>query len=114
MMPEKDRRFLPVADRVDMRVILAAELGRFGTEKKLISTMDEMVAAGGADVLISDDNDELVMLRMDGDCYVVVTETGFLRVEPRRNSLALQTCERKAVSSERRPFSFRVADSAVL
>jgi hypothetical protein len=81
MMIEKDRRFLPVADRADMRVILAAELGRFGKEKKLISTMDAVVAAGAADVFISDDNDELVMLRIEGDCYVVVTETGFLRVD---------------------------------
>jgi hypothetical protein len=77
----KDRQFLPVADRADMRVILAAELGRLGTEKKLISTMDEMVIDGDADVFISDDNDELVMLRIEGDCYVVVTETGFLRVD---------------------------------
>jgi hypothetical protein len=78
---ENDRQFLPVGDRADMRVILAAELGRFGKEKKLISTMDEMVTAGVADVFISDDNDELVMLRIEGDCYVVVTETGFLRVD---------------------------------
>jgi hypothetical protein len=78
---ENDRQFLPVGDRADMRMILAAELGRFGKEKKLISTMDEMVTAGVADVFISDDNDELVMLRIEGDCYVVVTETGFLRVD---------------------------------
>jgi hypothetical protein len=78
---ENDRQFLPVGDRADMRVILAAELGRFGKEKKLISTMDEMVTAGVADVFISDDNDELVMLRIEGDCYVVVTDTGFLRVD---------------------------------
>jgi hypothetical protein len=84
MLPEKDRRFLPVVDRADMRVILAAELGRYGADKKLIDSMDWVVRECAADVFVSDDNDEVVMVRIDGDCYIVVTETGFIRVDPGR------------------------------
>jgi hypothetical protein len=80
MFSEKDRRFLPVADRADMRVILAAELGRSGADKKIIDSVDGAVCEGAADVFVSDDNDELIMFQIGGDCYVV-TETGILRVD---------------------------------
>src|SRR6185437_40794 len=84
MLPENDRQFLPVADRADMRVILAAELGRRGADKKLINAMDGVVREGAADVFVSDDDDELIMLRIDSDGYFVVCETGFLRVAGNR------------------------------
>jgi hypothetical protein len=82
-MPERDRVFRAVVDRNDMRVILAAELGRFGAEKKLIGSMDELVRKGVAEVFVSDDKDELVMLRVNEaiePCYVVVTEARLARV----------------------------------
>jgi hypothetical protein len=77
MLPETDRRFLPIADRADMRVILAAELGRFGADKKVIDSIDGIVREGAADVLVSDDNDELIMLR------ILWVRTKFWRSPPR-------------------------------
>jgi hypothetical protein len=82
MTAEKDRQFLRIAKRDDMRVILAFELGRFGYEKKQILEMDEEVAAGRADVLITDDTPERVLLRIGDGRYLNVTETGLFEVEP--------------------------------
>jgi hypothetical protein len=48
-MNQKDRQFLRIPKRDDMRVTLAAEMGRFGYEKKQILEMDEEVAAGRAE-----------------------------------------------------------------
>ena len=86
MFPENDRTFRPVIDRADMRVILAAELGRFGAEMRLIASTDEMVSVGIADVLVSDDDDELIMLQLSSEsepnevkCFVV-TADGLLRI----------------------------------
>jgi hypothetical protein len=80
MVLEKDRKFLPIGDRADMRVILAAELGRYGADKGWIDAMDGMVREGAADVFVSDDNDEVIMLRIGADCLIVVTESGFLKI----------------------------------
>lgn len=86
MTPEKDRRFLPVTDRADMRVILAATLGGFGVDKKLIDTMDGVVREAAGDVLISDDADEYVMFRLaetgadDQPICMLVQQSGFTRL----------------------------------
>ena len=85
MQSESNRIFRPVADRTDMRVILAAELGRFGAEKDLICRMDELVRKGAEEVFVSDDEDELVMLRLNEaieHCYLLVTEAGLVEVYP--------------------------------
>jgi hypothetical protein len=69
------------ADRNDARVVLTAELGRFGVDKNLIFAMDQMVQLGQADVFISDNDDEQVMLRLYDPKsgvprYVLVLEAG--------------------------------------
>ncbi|MEJ0050594.1 MAG: hypothetical protein WDN02_05210 [Methylovirgula sp.] len=82
-MSFKDRRFLTVAERADMRVILAATLGRFGANNQLIDAMDTAVNEEAVDVFISDDADEYVLLKMEGS-YVLVTQGGFTKVNPGR------------------------------
>jgi hypothetical protein len=62
MTHHKDRTFRRFADRADMREVLAAELGRFGADKRLIMAMCGLVREDAGDVFVSDDDDELIML----------------------------------------------------
>ncbi len=87
MLPEKDRNFLLIADRADMRVILAAELGRIGADKQTIDRMDTIVREGAGDVLVSNDDDELVLLRQKDELgqpvyYLVTKEAWLVHVDP--------------------------------
>ena len=63
--------FYPAADRNDAGVILAAELSANGCAKRLVAHFDEMVKTGLAEVLIGDDDDEPIVIRLiEGASYI--------------------------------------------
>ena len=82
-----DRRFAPIADREDMRKILVADLLRKGAEERLTAALLEMVLEEAADVFVSTDEDEGVLLKVAHDQYepryVILIKGGFKAVEVR-------------------------------
>jgi hypothetical protein len=87
MLLADNRRFAPIADREDMRRILVADLLRKGAEKRLTAALLEMVHEAAADVFISTDEDEGVLLKVAHDQYepryVILIKGGFKAVEVR-------------------------------
>ena len=71
-----------------MRVRLAYELGRFSADKRLAVAFDDLVKDRLADVFVSDDEDERVMLKIkaDGTC-LIVAEHGLIKSDPGRPNI---------------------------
>jgi hypothetical protein len=84
-MSQDDRKLIAVADRADMRVTLAAELGIAGADERLIASMDDLVRDEGTDILISDDEDEHVLLKTtvepNNPLFFLLIEGGFKAVD---------------------------------
>ena len=78
-------KFVRFDDVNDARVVLAAELSRFGAPRSLVMYFDEATNSGLVDVFVSDDDQKHVIIKMsaadNAPAWLWVAPSGCIKVE---------------------------------